>query len=37
MKGLHKVGAEMSLTALSYNMKRVIKIVGVEKMIAAVT
>ena len=36
MKGLMKVGAEMSLTVLSYNIKRVINILGVEKMIAAV-
>jgi len=37
MKGLHKVGAEMSLTVLSYNIKRVINIIGVKKMIEAVT
>ena len=37
MRGLHKVGAEMSLTVLSYNLKRVINIVGVQKLIAAVT
>jgi hypothetical protein len=37
MKGLHKVGAEMSLTVLSYNVKRVINIIGVKKMIEAVT
>lgn len=37
MKGLHKVGAEMSLTVLSYNIKRVMNIIGVKKMIAAVT
>ena len=36
MKGLMKVGAEMSLTVLSYNIKRVTNILGVEKMIAAV-
>ena len=37
MKGLPKVGAEMSLTVLSYNIKRVINIIGVKKMIEAVT
>jgi hypothetical protein len=37
MKGLDKVGAEMSLTVLSYNLKRVINILGVEKLIQAVT
>jgi len=37
MRGLHKVGAEMSLTVLSYNLKRVVNIVGVKKMIAALT
>ena len=37
MRGLDKVGAEMSLTVLSYNIKRVINIVGVKKMIEAVT
>jgi hypothetical protein len=37
MKGLHKVGAEMSLTVLSYNIKRVINIIGVKKLIEAVT
>jgi len=37
MRGLHKVGAEMSLTVLSYNIKRVINLIGVKKMIAAVT
>jgi transposase len=37
MKGMNKVGAEMSLTVLSYNIKRVINIIGVKKMIAAVT
>jgi len=37
MKGLNKVGAEMSLTVLSYNLKRVINIIGVKKMIEAVT
>jgi len=37
MKGLPKVGAEMSLTVLSYNLKRVINIIGVKKMIEALT
>ena len=37
MKGLDKVGAEMSLTVLSYNLKRAINIVGVPKLIAALT
>jgi hypothetical protein len=37
MKGLDKVGAEMSLTVLSYNLKRAINILGVEKLIQAVT
>src|SRR5438445_7719930 len=37
MKGLNKVGAEMSLTVLSYNIKRVINTIGVKKMIEAVT
>jgi hypothetical protein len=36
MKGLNKVGAEMSLTVLSYNIKRVVNIIGVKQMIAAV-
>jgi transposase len=37
MRGLPKVGAEMSLTVLSYNIKRVINLIGVKKMIEAVT
>jgi transposase len=37
MRGLNKVGAEMSLTVLSYNIKRVVNIIGVRKMIEAVT
>ena len=37
MRGLNKVGAEMSLTILSYNIKRVINLIGVKKMIEAVT
>ena len=35
MRGVKKVAAEMSLTVLSYNIKRVINIVGVRKMIEA--
>lgn len=35
MRGLDKVRAEFSLSTLAYNMKRVINIVGVEKMIEA--
>ena len=37
MRGLPKVGAEMSLTVLSYNIKRVINILGVKKMIEALS
>src|ERR1700687_1355635 len=37
MRGLNKLGAEMSLTVLSYNIKRVINLIGVKKMIEAVT
>jgi len=37
MRGLNKVGAEMSLTVLSYNLKRVMNIMGVKKMIEAVS
>ena len=37
MRGLNKVGAEMSLTVLSYNIKRVMNIIGVKKMIEALT
>lgn len=36
MRGIKKVGAEMSLTILGYNIKRVINILGVRKMIEAV-
>ena len=36
MRGLENVQAEFSLTALAYNMRRVINILGVEAMIAAV-
>lgn len=34
-RGMHKVKGELSLTALAYNVKRVINVVGVEKMIEA--
>ncbi len=37
MKGLQKVGAEMSLTVLSYNIKRAVNVIGVKQMIEAVT
>lgn len=37
MRGLNKVGAEMSLTVLSYNLKRAINILGVTKLIEALT
>ncbi len=36
MRGLKKVATEMSLTSLAYNMKRVINLIGVERLIAAV-
>jgi len=36
MKGLENVRAEFSLTALAYNLRRVINILGVKAMIAAV-
>jgi hypothetical protein len=35
MRGLTKVRAEMSLTILAYNLKRVIHILGVRKMVEA--
>ena len=35
-RGLEKVRAEFSLTALAYNLRRALNIVGVEGMIAAV-
>lgn len=35
MKGLAKVGAEIGLTVLSYNIKRVLNILGVRQMIEA--
>jgi transposase len=37
MRGLSKVGAETSLTILAYNFKRVMNILGVRKMMEAVT
>lgn len=36
MRGIKKVAAEMSLTVLAYNLKRVVNIVGVKKLIEAV-
>lgn len=36
LRGLEKVGAEMSLSVLTYNMKRVINILGVKELIKAV-
>jgi hypothetical protein len=36
MKGLEKVRAEFSLSALSYNLRRVLTVVGVEELLAAV-
>ena len=35
-RGLAKVRAEMRLTVLAYNLKRVITILGVKQLIAAV-
>lgn len=35
LRGLAKVRAEFSLTVLAYNLKRVINVVGVPRMIAA--
>jgi transposase len=37
LKGLEKVRGEFSLSALAYNLKRVFNIVGVEKLISALT
>ena len=37
LRGLKKVAAEMSLTVLCYNLKRVLNIVGVKRMIEAVS
>ena len=36
MRGLEKVRAEFSLTALVYNLRRAINIVGMEKLMSAV-
>jgi transposase len=35
MRGLEKVRGEFSLTALAYNLRRVLNIVGLPKLIAA--
>ena len=37
LRGLRKVAAEMSLTVLCYNLKRALNIVGVRKLLGAVT
>ena len=37
MRGLDNVRAEFSLTALVYNLRRALNILGVEAMMAAVT
>ena len=36
MKGLDKVRAEFSMTALAYNLRRALNVLGVEAMVAAV-
>jgi two-component SAPR family response regulator len=36
MRGLQKVRAEFSLTALVYNLRRALNILGMEKLMAAV-
>ena len=36
MRGLENVRAEFSLTALVYNLRRALNILGIEKMMAAV-
>ena len=36
MRGLEKVRAEFSLTALAYNLRRALNILGMDKMMAAV-
>ena len=36
MRGIEKVGTEISLSVLAYNLRRVINIVGVKRLIAAV-
>ena len=35
MRGKHKVATEMSLTVLAYNLKRVLKLRGTQKLVAA--
>ena len=35
MRGLEKVGAEFSLTALAYNLRRVLNLVGFTELMAA--
>jgi hypothetical protein len=37
MRGLEKVRAEFSLTALAYNLRRALNILGVSRLSAAVT
>jgi transposase len=37
LRGLRKVRGEFSLTALAYNLKRAINLLGVPRLIAAVT
>ena len=37
MRGLEKVRAEMSLTVLAYNLKRVINLIGVPKLLLALS
>ena len=37
MKGLSKVSAEMSLSALAYNIKRVMNIMGIPDMVKALS
>jgi hypothetical protein len=37
LKGLEKFRGELSLSDLAYNLKRVFNIVGVEKLISAIT
>jgi hypothetical protein len=35
-RGLDKVGGEFSLTALAYNMRRALNILGMEQLMAAI-
>jgi hypothetical protein len=37
LRGLKKVGAEMSLTVLCYNLKRALNILGTKRLIEAVS